>query len=145
MIFTEVVALLLIVAVLWSSELTLSQISFPDELDTDAIARANLGLIALGLFAVSLCFASSCFFQRPSAALWVGAGLCILSLLIVLLSSVGSGADWLANLSPFSLYDAYGLANCEQDSVWGSIGLFAASIVLFNVGFVAFCKRDFSI
>ena len=81
--------MLLTVALLWASEAAFCGALFPGELDQAALARANLGLAALGLFAASLCFASGFAFQKPSAALWAGAGACVLFLLMGLVGTEG--------------------------------------------------------
>lgn len=145
LIAAQVAVVLLTVFLLWASEAAFCEALFPGELDQVALARANLGLVALGLFAASLCFASGFAFQRPSVALWAGAGACILFLLMGLAGTVGEGLEWVANLSPFSLYDAYGLAAGEADAAAGSVGLLGASTALFAAGAAAFCRRDFSL
>lgn len=141
----QVAAVLGMVALLWASEAAFCAALFPGDLDQMALARANLGLAALGLFAASLCFASACAFQKPGLGLWVGAGACALFLIMGLASAAGEGLGWLASLSPFSLYDAYGLAAGEGDALAGSIALLTASAVLFAAAVAAFCRRDFSL
>lgn len=141
----EVVAVLILVALLWASESVFCELLFPGDLDQMALAKANMGLIALGLFAASLCFASGCVFQRPGLGLWVGAGACALFLLMGLAAAMGDGLEWLASVSPFSLYDAYGLAAGERSAVLGSFALLGASAVCFAAGVAAFCRRDFSL
>lgn len=144
-VVAEVVTVLLTVAVLWVSESVLCEWLFPGELAEGDLAVANAGLAALALFATSLCFASGCAFRNPGAALWVGTGLCALFLLMTLVSAAGDGLDWIAKLSPFSLYDAYGLANGEFSAVAGACTLFGLSAAFYAAGVWAFCRRDFSL
>ena len=141
----EAVAIVVVVAFLWVSEVVFCELLFPGDLDQVALAKANMGLIALGLFAASLCFASGCLFQRPGLGLWVGTGACALFLLMGLAASTGEGLEWLASASPFSLYDAYGLAAGEGEAVLGSLALLGASAVFFAAALAAFCHRDFSL
>lgn len=141
----QVAVVLGTVVLLWASEVAFCAALFPGDLDQVALMRANLGLMALGLFVASLCFASGCAFQKPGLGLWVGAGACALFLLMGLMAAVGEGLGWLANLSPFSLYDAYGLAAGEGGAVAGSVGLLGASAAFFSIGTAAFCRRDFSV
>ncbi len=141
----EVAAVFAFIALLWASEVVFCELLFPGDLDQAALARANMGLIALGLFAASLCFASGCVFQRPGLGLWVGAGACALFLLMGLAAAMGEGLEWLASASPFSLYDAYGLAAGDEGAAMKSLALLGTSVALFAAGLAAFCRRDFSL
>lgn len=144
-VVVEIVAVVGVVAILWISESALCEWLFPGELVEGDLAIANIGLIALALFAASLCFASGSIFKNSGAALWVGTGLCVLFMLMTLVSSAGDSLNWVADLSPFSLYDAYGLANGESSAIAGSCTLFGLSVMFYAVGVWIFCRRDFSL
>ncbi len=141
----EVVVVVALTVVLSATEVAFCEALFPGELQVGGLMRANLGLAALGLFVSSICFASGCFFQKPSFALWVGTGICLVFLLTGLAGSVGEGLAWLTNLSPFALYDAYGLASGGGGATAGSAALAGASVLLFAAGIASFCRRDFSV
>lgn len=145
LVAVQIAAILGTIVLLWLSEVVFCEALFPGSLDQGALMWANLGLIALGLFAASLCFASGCAFQKPGLGLWVGAGACTLFMLMGLAAATGEGLEWLADASPFSLYDAYGLAAGEEGAVVGSFALLGASILFFAAGVAAFCRRDFSL
>ena len=57
----------------------------------------------------------------------------------------GEGLAWLADLSPFALFDAYGLAAAEADAIGGTVILAATTVVLNAVAVVVFARRDFSL
>lgn len=141
----EAVAVVALTAILTVIEIALCEALFPKELQVGGLIRANLGLATLGLFVSSICFASGSFFQRPDFALWIGAGICLVFLLAGLAGTVGEGLAWLTDLSPFALYDAYGLASGDGGAAVGSAALAGASVLLFAAGVVSFGRRDFSV
>ncbi len=145
LVVVEAVVVAALTAILSVIEVALCEVLFPGELQVDGLIRANLGLASLGLFVSSVCFASGCFFQKPSFALWVGTGICLVFLLAGLAGSAGEGLAWLTDLSPFALYDAYGLASGDGGAAVGSLALAGASALLFAAGVVSFGRRDFSV
>ena len=86
-----------------------------------------------------------CVVPRPGLGLGVGAGACALFFLMGLTGTVGEGLAWLADLSPFALFDAYGLAAAEADAIGGTVILAATTVVLNAVAVVVFARRDFSL
>lgn len=138
-------AVALLVAVTAAVEAAACEALFPGELDHASLARANAGLLALGLFAAALCLASACAFQRPGLGLGVGAGACALFFVMGLSGTVGEGLAWVADLSPFALFDPYGLAAGQGDAVAGAVALAVAAAALFAAAIACFCRRDFSL
>ena len=92
-----------------------------------------------------LCFASACYFKSSNAALWVGSGLCLGFYLLQMIGSVSEEARQWLDFTPFSLYDAYGLAAGEGSAMVATGGLAVVGVALFAVGMWAFCRRDLSV
>ncbi len=145
LVAVEVTAVLVVIALCWLGEVVSCEALFPGELDHAGLARANGGLVVLGLFTASVCLAAVCVFPRPGLGLGVGAGACALFFLMGLTGTVGEGLAWLADLSPFALFDAYGLAAAEADAIGGTVILAATTVVLNAVAVVVFARRDFSL
>lgn len=145
LVAVEVTAVVIVVALCWLGEVVSCEAMFPGELDHAGLARANAGLAVLGLFAASVCLVAVCASSRPGLGIGIGAGVCVLFFLMGLAGTVGEGLAWLADLSPFALYDAYGLVAAEEGAVGGTVILAGASVAL-NVATVAiFARRDFSL
>lgn len=145
LVAVEVTAVLVVIALCWLGEVVSCEALFPGELDHAGLARANGGLVVLGLFTASVCLAAVCVFPRPGWA-WVWArALAALFFLMGLTGTVGEGLAWLADLSPFALFDAYGLAAAEADAIGGTVILAATTVVLNAVAVVVFARRDFSL
>lgn len=118
---------------------------FPGELEVQALAQVNAGLLALWLAMAGLCFFSACLFSNSSAALWTGGGLCILFFLMHMVSQVGDRFDFLKNINPLTLFDYYGLAADEASATGGAIILAVGAIALFVAAVAVFDRRDLSI
>ena len=145
LVTVEVAAVIIVVALCWLGEVISCEAMFPGELNHAGLARANAGLAALGLFTASVCLASVCASPRPGVGLGIGAGACVLFFLMGLAGTVGEGLAWLADLSPFALFDAYGLAAAEAGAVW-SVAMLVVAAVALNVAAIAiFARRDFSL
>ena len=63
-------------------EMGFAEALFPGELDFEALAWVNAGLLALWLAMAASCFLSACLFSNAAAALWTGGGLWILFFLM---------------------------------------------------------------
>ena len=145
LVAAEAAAVALLVGFCWAGEVISCEALFPGELDHAGLARVNAGLRALGLFASAVCLASACAFQRPGLGLGVGAGACVLFFLVGLIGTVGEGLAWAADLSPFALFDPYGLAAGDAGALVGSARLAAAAAALDALAVVSFARRDFSL
>ena len=89
-------------------------------------------------------------FGEGSDLLAVAAGLlmggaCALFFVMGLSGTVGEGLAWVADLSPFALFDPYGLAAGQGDAVAGAVALAVAAAALFAAAIACFCRRDFSL
>lgn len=145
LVVVEVVAVALVVALCWLGEAACAEMLFPGELDHAGLARANGGLFSLGLFAAAVCLASACAFRRPGSGVAVGTGLCVLCFLMGLAGGAGESLAWLADLSPFALFDAYGLAADDGKAALGAVGLVVAALGLDGLAVAVFARRDFSL
>ncbi|WP_165056769.1 MULTISPECIES: hypothetical protein [unclassified Adlercreutzia] len=127
------------------TEVACSEALFPGELDVAGLVRANAGLFGLWLFMAGAVFASACAFAPSGAALGVGGGACLAFYLMQMAAGVGEGLALLGDLTPFALYDAYGLVAGEAAAVVGALALAAAGAALFAAGVAAFARRDLSV
>ncbi|BAK43423.1 ABC transporter permease subunit [Eggerthella sp. YY7918] len=140
-----IAAMVLVFAVTVVSEVGCSEFMFPDDLDTEALMRANAGLLALWLFLAGMCFLSACLFSNAGCALWVGGGLGIAFFLMQMVAQVGDKFEFLNTVNPLTLYDAYGLAANEASATTGAVILAVAGVVLFVLAIAVFSRRNLSI
>lgn len=140
-----VVTLIALVIAVFLLEWAFGEALFPGELDVEALARANAGLLAMWLFLAGLCFLSACLFSNASAALWTGGGLGILFFLMQMVAQVGDKFEFLKNVNPLTLYDYYGLAANDSTAIGQAVVLAAVGVVLFVVAAIVFDRRDLSI
>ena len=145
LVATEALAMAVLVALCWAGEAASAEALFPGELDHGGLARVNMGLLALGLFAAALCLAPACGIQQPGLGLGLGAGLCAAFFLMGLLGTVGEGLEWAAALSPFALFDPYGLAAGDAGAAAGAALLAALAAALDALAVFLFARRDFSL
>ncbi len=144
-VVVEAVAVALVVALCWIGEVAFCEAWFPSELDQRGLACVNGGLFVLGLFVVSLCFAATILFKNAGLGLGIGAGVCALFFLMGLMGSVGEGLAWVANLSPYKLFDPYSLAAGSADAFANVALLCGAAIGLNALTVIVFMRRDFSL
>lgn len=144
-IVVEAVAVALVVALCWMSEVAFCEAWFPGELDQRGLACVNGGLFVLGFFIVSVCFAATILFRNASLGLGIGAGVCALFFLMGLAGSVGEGLAWVADLSPYRLFDPYSLAAGSVDAFANVALLCGAAIGLNALTVIVFMRRDFSL
>ena len=93
----------------------------------------------------SLCLALTCVFKNPSLGLGVGAAACVLFFLMQLAGTVGEGLAWVADLSPCTLFDAYGLAAGDAGAFAGIALVGGVAIALNALAAAVFVRRDFSL
>ena len=145
MVGVMVTVLVALIAVVTALEVGFGEGMFPGELDFEALARVNAGLLALWLALAGLCFLSACLFSNATAALWVGGGLGILFFLMQMVSKVGDKFEFLQNINPLTLFDYYGLAAGDASAVGGAVALAASAVALFAAAVVVFDRRNLSI
>lgn len=126
-------------------EVGFAELFFSGELELAELVRANAALFCLWLFLAGVCFLSACSFKRPSAALWVGGGVCIAAFLVQMVSQVGEKFEALASITPFSLFDVYGAMEGSSEAAFGAVALLAAALVLFVAAVGVFARRDFDV
>lgn len=118
---------------------------FPGELEVSELAAANAALLSLWVFFAGVCWCSACAVPRPAASLWVGAGVCVASVLVEMLSGVGEGLEWLSSATPLALFDPLGAVAGDAGALAGCAALAAMGVALVVVGAWAFSRRDLSV
>lgn len=140
-----VTALVATLACMHVLELACAETMFPGELDAGELLAVNAGLLALWLFFAGLCFLSAVSFNRTGAALWVGGGICIASILVQMVSQVGDAFESLGRATPLALFDAGGIAASSGDAVAGACALAGCGIACLALAAAVFCRRDFNV
>ena len=140
-----VCVLVLLMAFTTALEVGSAAALFPDELEVEGLLRANAGLFGLWLFMAGLCFASACVFKSSGAALWAGGGALIVAYLVQMAAQVGDKFEFLKNVNPLTLYDAYGLAANDSGAAVGAVVLVVLGVALFAAGITVFDRRDLSV
>lgn len=122
-----------------------SRALFPGALELDRFLPLNAGWCCLLIFLGGVCFLASCAFSDTRYTYGFGAGACILSLLIQMLSQTGGRLEVLKYLTPLTLFSPDGLIVGEGAAFAGSGILLAAGLSLYAAGCVLFCRRDLSL
>ena len=126
-------------------EMGFAETLFPGELDFEALAWVNAGLLALWLAMAASCFLSACLFSNAAAALWTGGGLWILFFLMQMVSQVDDDFEFLENINPLTLFDYYGLAASDASAIGGAVVLAMSAVALFAAAVAVFTRRDLSV
>ena len=126
-------------------EMGFAEALFPGELDFEALAWVNAGLLALWLAMAASCFLSACLFSNAAAALWTGGGLWILFFLMQMVSQVDDDFEFLENINPLTLFDYYGLAASDASAIGGAVVLAMSAVALFAAAVAVFTRRDLSV
>ncbi len=108
-------------------------------------AMDTFWLLILGYFLLSfalggICFFASCWFNKSSNSLMVGAGFSIAFFIFDTLSAFDT-FSFLQYLSLNSLFDASAII-AGSGFVWGFIALLLIGIVLYTIGIIKFLKKD---
>ena len=115
---------------------------FPGELDIPRFLLLNTGLLGLYVFLSGVCFLAACLWGGGKLALGVGAGVCIASLLVQMVSRVGEKFEFLQYATPLTLFDPAALIAGEAWAVWAFLALYGAGILCYGAGAAVFCRRD---
>lgn len=102
----------------------------------------NAGLFGLLLFLGGICFLSATIFNEQKLSCGVGAGLCILFVLLQMLSQVGDKMDFLKYVTPLTLFQAEELIALDSSAYIGVIVLYVGALFFFLCGIQVFKKRD---
>ncbi len=102
----------------------------------------NLGLFAQHFMIASGCFLSSCSFNEAKMSVGVGAGACIVFVLMQMLSGVSDKIAFLKYLNPLSLFNSQGLIDGNILAILGMLVLIGAGIGLLYLAMQYFEKRD---
>ncbi len=122
-----------------------SQTMFPGELEIPRFLLVNTGLWGLHIFLGGLCFLCSCLWSDSRRATGVGAGLCIVFLLIQMVSQVGDKYEILRFATPLTLFRPEQIISGQTDAILGFLVLFLTGFLFFFGGSLVFCKKNLSI
>ncbi len=142
MLLTGVLALVAYVAAL---VVAVGGALFPGELDTGRFLLLNAGLLGLLALFSGLCFFASCLCNTAAGAAGLGAGLCVVFVLIQMIGQVGDKFDWLRYCTPLTLFDRAALVAGESGAVGKFLALYAAGALLYATGVAVFSRRDLSV
>ncbi len=115
---------------------------FPGELEAKPFWTLSAGLVGLLIFLGGVCFCASCLFDTAGLSAGVGAGLCVLFVLVQMLSQVSSQFDWLMYCTPLTLFDREAILAAESGAVPEFVVLYLAGAVLYLTGGAVFTRRD---
>lgn len=136
------ISLALLIVLLTASQIIISSILFPNQLDFSRLIYLNVGLYCLHLALSSICFFSSCLFNELKTSYLIGAGVPILFILIQMLSNIGEKLDFLKYFTVLTLFNAQEIAANEGNHLHLLACLLLIGIILYVLGAYIFTKRD---
>lgn len=141
-----VLAMCVLAAVVYETlcGLVLSEVMFPGELDGGQFVWLNFCLLGMLEFLAGLCFCSACSFQESRWAIGVGAGLCIVFVLLQMLGQMDESWEFLLYLTPLTLFDPKAIS-AGDGALWQIAVLFVGSLVLYGGGIGIFSRRDLTV
>lgn len=116
------------------------------KIDSSMFSIGNFWIMILGFFlygfAVSgICFLASCWFNKSSKSIMVGAGIPIAFFLFNQLSGIDKNLDFLKYFSINTLFDASAIAG-GGSFIIQYVALFVIGIVLYVIGINKFLRKD---
>lgn len=114
-------------------------------LDVTPYIHLNLITMLVFFFVGAISFLASCIFDESGRSLSVGLGLPILFFLFKMLSGVSDKLEFLRYLTPYTLMDMRSILETDNYTLWVSLGLLGASLVLFALAITIFNKRSLNI
>lgn len=136
------ISLALLIVLLTASQIIISSILFPNQLDFSRLIYLNVGLYCLHLALSSICFFSSCLFNELKTSYLIGAGVPILFILIQMLSNIGEKLNFLKYFTVLTLFNAQEIAANEGNHLHLLGCLLLIGIILYVLGAYIFTKRD---
>lgn len=136
------ISLALLIVLLTASQIIISSILFPNQLDFSRLIYLNVGLYCLHLALSSICFFSSCLFNELKTSYLIGAGVPILFILIQMLSNIGEKLNFLKYFTVLTLFNAQEIAANEGNHLHLLACLLLIGIILYVLGAYIFTKRD---
>ena len=119
----------------------LSVAMYPGELAAGPFFRLNLTLAALLCLLGSICFLGVCALPDSRRGLSLGGGLCVVFILLQMLAQSGEKWEWLKYLTPLTAFDTAALSS-GGGSLWPTLGLAGAALLLYCAGIWVFTRRD---
>ncbi|PEC49410.1 hypothetical protein COJ46_05025 [Bacillus sp. AFS077874] len=118
-----------------------SELVQPGELPLEKFFILTLGSLILNLAIHSIIFFASCFFNRSSHSLALGAGLTVFFFATNMLSGMNDSLEILKNVTIITLYDSNAII---QSGSYGAqlIILVGLALVLYLIGILVFKRKD---
>lgn len=123
----------------------LCEVLYPGELTWGPFLLLYGGVALLQLALGGIAFFASCLSNQTRTAVGFSAAASIGFYLLQMLSHVSGSLDWLRYLTPFSLFDANGLAAADAGACWLLLPLAALAALFYVLGIAVFRRRDLSV
>lgn len=122
--------------------MAVSHFMFPGNLDIKAFLVINAGALLMQLAVSAIGFFASCLFNESRFSLFIGGGLPVLFLILMMLSGVSEDLKAVRYATMYSLFDPKALLNWNSQALLCLAGLAAIVVVLYGLGMVIFRKKD---
>lgn len=122
-----------------------SGILFPGHLEIGKFLIVNFGLYTLLLFLSGLCFCSSCWFSDLKFSYGIGAGLCILFVVLKMLGQVSKDSKVFSYMTPITLFEPEKLIQFDHMAIAKAIILLVGGLIFYLIGILRFERKDLSI
>lgn len=139
--FFIIISITIMIGITTVVGISISNIAYPGELDVSKFLLLNLGALLLYYALTGIGFFSSCLFNDTKNSLMIGAGLPVVFLVIQMISDVGEKTSFLKYFTIFSLFDSDKIIKGDV-FLPQFITLFIIGIVMYEIGFYVFRKRD---
>ncbi len=137
--FIEILILNIYITILY---IIISELMFRGELNIIKMIIINFSLFSLWYALLGICFLSSVLFKSTSLSLWVGASVCIISILFQMLSRINDKANIFKYISIISLFNPLEYSNNKNIFIIGTVILFFIGIVTSIITIIIFNKKD---
>lgn len=135
------ISITLLIGIVTLVGILVSEMFFPNELDTKGFLLLNLNTLLLYFALTGIGFFASCLFDDTKNSLALGAGLPVAFLVIQMLSNTGESVEFLKYFTLFTLLDPDKIISGEG-YVINFIILTVLAIILYASGLFVFKKRD---
>lgn len=144
-IFVLVFELFLLIAFSAGLMIGLSEGMFPGELDIIGLLMVCAGLFCLLFLFAGVNFMCSCIFNDARTAAGIGAGICVVWVLLKMVGDVSDKFSFLQMATPTTLFEIEGLMTPTLESIIFAGILFVSGIICFVVGSIVFCRKDLNV
>jgi len=135
------ISITLLIGIVTIVGILVSEMFFPNELDTIGFLLLNLNTLLLYFALTGIGFFASCLFDDTKNSLALGAGLPVAFLVVQMLSNTGESVEFLKYFTLFTLLDPDKIISGEG-YVINFVILTVLAIILYASGLFVFKKRD---